>query len=308
MKKSKKIAVITALALIASGFIIVSVASLFTAGNNLALPFISDNPITVEESHAVQTINIDESFNNIVINEIDAKVKILPLESGYSKIKYQNTRTVLRSVSVDNGTLILNAEERGNFWDHIGIFWESPVTEIYVSKDKFDKIHIETVSGNIEITTKLTANSFHTSTTSGHTHIHNLTADSFSAESVSGEIELGNSGIRYAVINGSSGGFYAPECEFSSLYCDTVSGGIALHNSTAAEKATLSAISGTITFSKFDSAYVDAETVSGDINGTFIKPMNIYAESTSGEINIRSRDPGGAECELSTVSGNIVIY
>ncbi len=308
MKEYKKTALIAALALIVSGILIISVTSLFAVGNNISIPFFrTDNPVSSENYNYV-TREILENFDNIIINEVDAKVKILPSESNSCKIKFKNSKIITRSYSIENGTLTFTAEESGNFWDHIGIFFDSPVTEIYLPKEKYDKIHIETVSGNIETTTKLVANSFHTITTSGYIHIYNLYADSFSAKSTSGEIELGKSVIRYSVINGTSGGFYASGCNFSILHCDMISGYVLLSNSKTEGSNVISVVSGNITFDNYESGYIKAETVSGDINGTFSKPMDIYVESTSGNVNIHSRDPKGPSCNLSTVSGNIIIH
>ena len=308
MKESKKIAIIAALAFIFSGFIIIIVASFFSVSYNFSINDFQ-NDILTENSFETVTYDINESFGSIIIDEIDAKVKILPSENGNCCVKYKNSRTVSRNCYVKNGVLYLTAKESFNILDHIGFFfWDDYVTEIYVAKDKFDEIKIETISGDIEISDKLAADNFSFHSTSGDICIYNLSCETFYADSTSGEIEIGKSEIGSAVVKITSGDFYLTESEFFSLRCNTVSGHIDLNNTEVKEKTFLSTTSGNITFSDFYSSGISAKTISGSISGSFSKPMNVFAESKSGNISIKTRDPEGPECNLSTTSGNIKIH
>ena len=346
MKKSKKILIIIALALIASGIIIVCFTSLFTIGSNTAVPFLSDS-VKLEEDYGVKTIQIEENFHSIEVYETDANVKILPLESDSCKISYKNSRRVNRSISVENGVLKFKAEESKNFWDHFGLFFDDNcVTEIYLQKDQYDKIRIITASGNIEVLHPFKTENFYVSTASGEIDIDGIDSDYISVKSASGDIDFCSAKARYALIDSASGEIRAQNNTFDELNCSSISGNIYASGTSVSAKASITSTSGDIrmekmsmdsllsestsgnidfssvtaknsainttsgefTFYEFETENAKINTVSGNVNGSFKTSMLINTSTTSGNIDVIPSLKDGGECSITTVSGDIKIY
>ncbi|MBQ7874953.1 MAG: DUF4097 family beta strand repeat protein [Oscillospiraceae bacterium] len=309
MKNYKRTAIITGVILLAAGFVITAVASVFTAGTNYSAPFLGGE-LVLGQSYEPNVYTIDEPFENIYIDETSANVHIFPSDDDICHVKYKNSKSENRSISVENGTLKITVEKNMGWFERHGLFFikSNNTTEIYLPEKEYQNLFIETESSDICLSSEIKFESAELSSTGGKIYLMPAEINFLSIETTSGDIEINSSLIKSCSVTTTSGNFYSQDSNFSSLNCSTISGEISFYNSAADTKATLSTTSGDIIFDNFDPKSVFINSVSGNVSGSFSSPMDVFASTNSGEVMVAASDKYGKICEIITVSGDIDIY
>lgn len=316
MKKSKKILIITAVAMLIIGCLIAFLALLsfnfdFSKINTV-------NPLT-------ETYDVDESFQNINIEDTECDVNLIPAENEECIVICNESDKIRHSVTVENGTLKIKRIDNRQWYEHIFVFfWGETEINLYLPQNEFENLYIKSVSGNIEIPEKFTFDAAEITTTSGDVeflsqayndikiqtvsgdvYVGETTAKNINAQSTSGDITISSATAKDEIkVKSVSGNIELSDTKCQSISSITTSGDHKFSNFIAKTNADFESVSGNIDMYQIDAQTLNILTTSGDVTGTILTDKIFDVKTTSGNINVPPSGMGG-NCKIKTTSGDI---
>lgn len=279
MKKAKKISLIVAGALIGSGFIFVLIASIMIGFDFSRL----DNT-----SYTERTFVLDKEFDNIYINSISDDIVFKRTNDKSGKVVVFESDDKTYTTKVENDTLNVTAHQKEKWINfNFDFFWnnKSHTITIYLPDNEYQKLSVETVSGDVKLA-EISFSETEIQTISGDISL-TVANDRTKLHTTSGEISLtGNT---------------AGNTEIS-----TVSGDVTL-NSFTADTLNIGTTSGDVHLENTDARSIDINTVSGDVTGDLIGEKDIRTSTTSGDVLVHNSVRGKDPCNITTVSGDIIL-
>ena len=315
MKKSKKIAIIIAIALIVTGSII---ASVVFAG--IQFDFSKLNTMKFTEN----TYSIEEAFNNISIEGVACDLKFEVSEDNLCKVVCNESDSIYYNVDVNDNTLIIEKSDIRKWYEFIGIYWVQEEMTIYLPKTEYDTLYLLNYSGDAEISDTFSftdveinntsgdvyfsakvENYLSLKTVSGDIYISDVKAKNMAIQSTSGEIRLISiSAEQELELSTVSGNMEITALDCQSLSAESVSGDISFEKSIASENIKIESVSGEVKLTDSDAQKIYIKTTSGDVRGTLLSGKLFITDTTSGDVDV-PRSALGGECEIITTSGNI---
>lgn len=237
-----------------------------------------------------------DAGTNFDLNLVSSSIDIRPSKDGRCHLSYTSDDAIWYNISISGDTVSIEEDSEGNLinWGAVSDFFSgkksggrkvtllipteatSEVTSSSVSGSaaadslSFDRLRLESVSGNIDIT--------------------NVDCSlKLEAYSVSGRLKLTGCSAPDGRFDSTSGSVYLSNCSIASLSCDTVSGDCELRNT------------------EFDS--ISFDTVSGDLEGDLMgspEDYSVFFSTTSGDNSLSFlRTRGQKTIEFSSVSGDL---
>ncbi len=323
MKHNYKRTICIALLLILLGLIIYGITRAVTGRNFSTV-------ISIDYERVTHTVN--EPFSEIEISAVECDVRIILSPDGSTTVSSGESEYIRTYAAVEDGILKIERVDTRPWYLHIGIFFfdEDYHMTVSVPDTVYESVKIRTASGDISMDDTLSLKSLSLKTSSGDITSGAKPTDSYSAKTLSGDIEIvGGEKVAGRIVLETTSGEIEAERLFAgnTVGIDTTSGDIELDGvfaekivvsstsgdihafmASAMQSLSLKNVSGDIVFASYESASLRAETTSGNIKGSIIDTMMLYnAKTTSGKIRIPPSDPNGGDCTLITVSGNIDI-
>ena len=206
------------------------------------------------------------------------------------------------SLRTDGGTLTIRFTERplgiqlGNSLNK-----QLEVLIPYAISEDFDRFHVDTTSGRIEIN-NIQATDFTASTTSGRIELSAIIAGQLNARTTSGRIELRNITAQTISAATTSGRIEVFDTTADDISLRTTSGSIATTNTETQSLRTHTAAGRHELFGSF--GYVNARSTSGRLEiVSQITPEHVTAHATSGRIEITVPRGDALSVQYSTGSG-----
>ena len=300
MKKSRKIAVITAAAFITAGLII-SLAAIFSAG----FDFSKFNTDTLKE----KVYTAPGEFHNIEINCAEFDIQILPSQDETCKIISWEGKELENNVEVENNTLKISNSNKRKWYEKINItIGQARTVTVYLPKrdDAYGALAANSSSGNITLSADLEFESVNLISASGDISAEFTKTYILYLQSTSGNVKADSTATSSIIAESKSGNTRLLDMDVIKATAMSASGNIILENVTAKETAKATTTSGDIKLKSFDANIYDLKTVSGDIKGTVKSPKSFKASTVSGSVDVPSMS-GPSMCSASTTSGDIKI-
>ena len=318
MKKGTKIGLIIATVLTISGAILFTAAMAATGW---------DFQYLNNSNYETNQHEIIEEFQSIDIESSAAKIVIQPSETATAKVICYEDRKTSHSVSVQNGTLVIDERDTRDWFDFISIGnFQLPEVTVYLPQSEYASLSIETDFGDVEVPAGFTFGNISITSDTGYIACDATAIKLFELESNTGYIKT--KGISAAEIDVSvdTGAINAEnitctgnisikdhtgKTSLTNITCknlsfDGSSGKIILKNVIATETFYLENNTGDIEFTDCDAAEIFAKTNTGNICGTLLSEKIFFAKSSTGHISVPQSMNGG-KCELTTNTGDITI-
>ena len=336
MKKTTKIAVITAVALILTGIMAMAAAVGMTGCDMTAMN-------TVE--YVTVTHEVKETFTGIEVVTASAQIILVPSEDGECRVVCHDREGVEYSAEVENNTLMvsLTKDNAANIFFGISIM-EYPSVTVHLPQTEYDRAVLESTSGGIDVPDTLgfetarlsctsgsvsyaarteqglqaetssggitvknvTGGDVELSATSGSIHLSRTSADGVSLSSSSGAIRISEVSAGELDVNATSGSVNLEQVSADFVRLETSSGGVHLTGVLAGE-LTANTSSGSVDFDGCDADIIVIKTSSGSVKGTLLSPKEFDVDTSSGSINVPEDDSEGGSCTVSTSSGSVKI-
>lgn len=295
MKKGKKIALIAAGCMILVGLVM-------AAGGLAAARFDVSGLNTV--SLETNTYEIEEAFHHISIDGAGSDVRLYPWEEDTCKVVCTEEDDVTFEVEVKDDTLHIVRHNSGVRILHFGVFLEETGISVYLPEKAYGSLVILTSSGNVTVPEEFQFASADVRSTSGEIKMLASIGGSLSAQSQSGNIQVGNASPETLEAKSTSGEITIEAVKTKAeIQVKSTSGDVTL---TDVEGKAIAATttSGDIELRDSDGAELSIQTTSGKVSGTLLSEKIFRIDTTSGDTNVPPSASGG-KCEVTTRSGDV---
>ena len=277
------------------------------------------------EESVGRTQTISEPFDSLSIDLASHAVRLLPAEDGLCRVIWrENTDQPLRA-AVEDGVLRVSQPGLESF--HFLSFswgWADYTLTVYLPGESYRDLTVRTTSGDVELPADFRFQTLRLESTSGDLVCLAQADESLSMESTSGDLTLSGAAPARAELSTTSGSITLSACRVPVLEAGAVSGDIRLEgcrgeslrlsatsgslklvDTAFSGPARLDTVSGEIELDAFDAGSLTASATSGSVTGTLSGGKVFRYETVSGRVSLPAPDPGGGDCFLETVSGDI---
>lgn len=230
---------------------------------------------------------ISEDFDSISLLTSTADIAFLPSPDGKVRVECYEESKGKHSVSVKDGTLVIELQSTKKWYDYIGINFDSPSITVYLPAKEYESLTVKCSTGDIQVS-GVSAGQISLSVSTGK-----VTASDISCGGVlSVKVSTGNA-------------------ELSDIRCkiltsDGNTGDLHLQRVVATEKFVLERSTGDISLDACDAAEIYVTTDTGDVKGTLLSDKVFIVNTDTGKTDVPASTTGG-RCEITTDTGDIII-
>ncbi len=277
-------------------------------------------------AYTTNTYEVDGDFQNISIDVDTTEIEFLPADAEPCRVVCLEDEKIRHSVSVQNGTLIIDTVDPRKWIETISFSLEQPKMTVYIPQKTYDSLWIETETGDITIPDDF---SFRTLKIDGDTSNVNcfasasqgmemqLSTGDIRLEAIAaGQLKLttdtGRIQVNQADVDGNiqietdTGKVNLADISCHDLEAVSDTGSVTLKNVIGAGNFTMESDTGNIMFDSSDAAAISVETDTGDVTGTLLSDKVFLTETSTGRINVPKTTTGG-KCVIQTSTGDIQI-
>ena len=318
MRKSTKIWLLTAASLIALGCV-----SFTATACAIGWDFNKFSTVTLETN----TYEITESFQNISMNMNTADVTFLHSDNGQCKVVCYEDVKEKHSVTVENGTLSVQAVNNRAWYDYLTVAGngDSKIT-VYLPQAQYGALTVETDTGDIAIPkdfafesvniqgstsdidcSATVQNALAVKISTGDITLEEVTASSISLTVSTGDIDLNKVAIANDLtIQASTGKTELNHVTSKNYTHNSGTGDVEMENVFISGKMQIKTSTGDVEFDHCDAGEIYIKTSTGDVEGSLLTEKNFQADSNTGKVHIPDTKVGG-KCEIVTSTGDIFI-
>ncbi len=298
MRKIMKISMLIASLLILVGAII------FTAAMSVyGWDFMKLSTVKYEDN----TYIFEESIEKISLISDTTDIKILRSTDGKTKIVTHLPKAENHTVTLSEGTLVLEQKTDFSWKMLIGIDFNRPKITVYLPDEKYESLNIKSHTSDIRIAEGFSFDTVSVKLTTGDVYVKSVTAVNIQITTTTGDIKLINAecaeNIKAKVSTG--------DIELTNVTCKDLivngdTGDVELKNVIASGKFDIETDTGDVELKGADASEIFIETDTGDVEGTLLTEKVFIARTDTGDINVPKTTTGG-KCEIKTDTGDIKI-
>ena len=142
MKNRTKIWLSAAVFLVLSGIIII--------GGIMSMSGWDFSKFSTAE-HETNTHEVNEEYQNFSINTKTADIEFVASENGKTSVVCREEKKVKHSVTVKEGSLVIECVDTRKWYEHIGINFQTPKITVYIPQGEYGALSLTSATGSIEI-------------------------------------------------------------------------------------------------------------------------------------------------------------
>ena len=269
-----------------------------------------------------ETKEINGDIADVTIITDTADVTVLA-SSGEFYVECARDKKLELSVRVADGKAIIElVGDRP--WPANWFTADNQKVTVYLPFGDYGTLEIETHTGDVELnslnlvslmvtshTGDIEASNINVSTTAmiatdtSDTELYDSTLTHLNAKATTGDISVSRVEADSVQIEVTTG-----DIEVEDLNCQTdvqikaTTGDIEMHSVFTADTLRINTTTGNVNFRSIDGAEVYINATTGDVRGSFASDKIIFAETTTGKVNVPKLTTGG-RCEITTTTGDI---
>lgn len=318
MKKSTRIWLITAGALVLSG-IVIFVGAMAAVGWDF---YTQDDTKLVTEEY-----EIADSFENLAIDVEEDDIVLLPSDDKNCKVVCSAQENASHTVEVKDHTLTISVADEGEWYKRTTLFsFGTPKVAVYLPQARYHALTVSGGTGDVDIPAAFSFKSIDITGTTGDvrcaassvgaTKISISTGDIRVEDAAAGEMDLhvsaGLISIRSVSCKGgvtagvSTGDVFADQVVCESFSSEGTTGDITLTDAVAQQLISVVRSTGDVRLDGCDASQLFIKTSTGDVSGSLLSEKVFIIDTTTGDINVPKTTTGG-KCEITTSTGDINI-
>lgn len=295
MKSAKKVWIFSSVCLIVAGFIIFLVSL-------VVMNFDLTRLNTV--NFVTNTYTIEETFTDINISGAECNISFDYAKDGQCRVVCAEGEKISHTVSVVDDTLVIEREDRREWYERIGIYWGKMEIVVSLPESQYNSLYAKSLSGEITIPEEFTFNNAEIITTSGDINFNAKVLNDLNVKTTSGEIHVAEITPQNITVKATSGDIELENIECNTLTTDNTSGEINLTDVVVSGNLKTQTVSGDIELQDCDAKTLYLKSTSGEISGHLLTEKNFVTSTTSGDIKV-PKSAGDDKCEIITTSGDI---
>ena len=278
MKTIAKVAIVSSIVLVVGALI--CAGGIIIGGKDIS------NYSTAD--YSTRTVDIDEDFNNIDIDVTSDDIYIYLSDNDSCTVELTEREGTSHEVGVEGDTLVITSDDGLENSINIGFNMQSPNIKIYLPASEYEKLNINSTSGDIGIS--------------------DLTFDETSIATLTGDILIRSVAVNGTLeMTGGSSDIDLNDVTCENLVYDGTTGDVQLTDVIVAEDINIDVTTGDVTFDEIDALNIYVHTSTGDIEGSVLTDKTFDADVVTGDVSVPRSSEGGI-CELSAITGDIDVY
>ncbi len=269
---------------------------------------------------------IREDYRHISITANTADINIVPSDSSDTTVSCYEPEKSTHSVSVKDGTLVIEIVDTRKWYEYIGINIDVPKITVYIPKGEYGDLSVKSSTGNVEIPADFKFKSIDISQTTGKVTNYASASEKIKIKATTGDICVENISAASLDLKVSTGKITAAGviCEgdvsvgvstgkvvLTDIQCKSIKSGgdtgdIKLESVIAKEKLSVERSTGDVKLSGCDGAEIFIKTDTGDVLGSILSDKVFITKTDTGGVNVPKTTSGGT-CEINTDTGDIDI-
>lgn len=278
------------------------------------------------EKYETNTYELEEKISSISLDTDTADILLAPTEGEICKIVCYENENVKHSVAVQNGTLIINVVDEREWYEYIGVNFNTPKLTVYLPETEYASLLIKGSTGDIEIPRNLKFSDIDISTSTGavqsfasdsasiqiKTSTGSIFVENISTQALDLRVSTGEVTVRNVTCGGdinivvSTGKTNINNTQCKNLISSGNTGDIFLKDVISAETFSINRSTGDVKFDGCDAAEISVETDTGDVTGSLLSEKIFIAQTDTGKISV-PRSTIGGKCEIKTDTGDILL-
>lgn len=256
--------------------------------------------------HETNIYKIDEDFKNITIDVDTEDIIFLPSQDESCNVEFYEKSSKKHTSIVENENLVIKYENEEKWYKNIFNFGKSKIT-VYLPKNEYDSISIESSTGDIQIKNEFIFKSINIDLTTGDISLDKIQANEINLSITTGDMELDNINCSGNIMLDSTTG----EVELNKVNCKNLkststTGEITLDSVIATEKIHIERSTGDVEFDRMDAGEIFIETSTGDVKGSLLSDKIFIVDTSTGKKDVPETTSGG-KCKITTSTGDIFI-
>lgn len=269
---------------------------------------------------------INDEYEDISIITDTADIVFLPSESEESLVVCYEQENVLHSVIVKNDTLVIEVNDKRQWYEYIGIGFNTPKITIYIPEGEYGKLSIKSSTGDVEIPKEFIfesidvlestgdvinyASAFETIkiiTSTGDIDVKNISVSTLELAVSTGSVKVNDVECDGDIkVNVSTGKTNITNANCKNFISSGSTGNISLKNVIATGKLSIMRSTGDVKFESADASSIYVKTDTGDVTGSLVTEKVFITQSDTGSIDVPKTITGG-KCEITTDTGDIKV-
>ncbi len=321
MKRSGKIALLTAAVLTVAGLAVMFVAMLSVGFDFKRLD---------AAEYVTKTHTVTGDFTQISVELATSDLQFALAEDGVCRVDCYESEKTPHSVIVEENILVIRETDERKWYDHIGFYFEDALVTVYLPKPAYDKLKVVGDTGDVTVPAGITFSAVEIALSTGDVALYMAAEDSLSSLSIkttTGDITIADSRVRHTAtlitetgeitmrsVTASALCFETDtgEVELVNVNCKELlgksdTGEISLENVIATGYMKLESDTGDIELERCDAATLSIRTSTGDVEGTLLSDKSFRTDTSTGNVDIKPYTTEGGLCEIFTSTGDIKI-
>lgn len=277
-------------------------------------------------TYEINTYEIGDAFDSISINTDTTNITFVPTDEENCFLECYAPEKVQHSATVQNGRLAIHTVDTRKWYDHIGIYLYSPKMTVYLPKEKYAGVFIETDTGDVVIpqdcsfgTLEIEANTadidclalvsetVKIETDTGNIKMNGLTAERVGLSTETGNITLNAAAVKNKLeVETDTGKIQLAVILCSSLRAKSDTGDVNLENVVALGGFSIQTDTGDVIFDSSDAQEIFVKTETGDVQGSLSSHKVFVTKTDTGHVDVPKTTTGG-KCEITTGAGDILL-
>ncbi len=269
---------------------------------------------------------INEDFKSISINTKVSNIKFAPSEDSKCSVVCFEEKNMKHSVTVNDGTLLIELKDERKWYERIGIGFEFPMVTVFLPKGEYNDLLVETATGDVEIAKDFKFNSMDISMTTGDiknyasvtnalkvtTTTGKINLEKISAGSIDLSLSTGNVTASDITVEGNiktsqtTGKLNLTNVSCMDIISNATTGDISLHNVIAMGNFRINRETGDVNLEQSDASEIYIRTETGDVKGSLLSDKVFIVNTETGRKVLPNTITGG-RCEIKTETGDIKI-
>lgn len=309
--------IITAVILLVVGAALVAVA-LITSGFNFS-------GIGNAETETVEHVT-ENGFEKIDIASKESDIIIRRSEDGRTRVVCVEREKVKHSVSAENGTLAIKAQDNRGLLDRFGLLPAKLSVTVYLPGERYEALTVDGGTGNVSVPDGFSFGAAELKTSTGKVEYSADTDGDLRITASTGSVTVRDIRAGSVTVSVSTGSVTASSVTAKNAFQVTVStgrtaldgvrcgelttsgstGDVTLRDTVVSGALRIERSTGDVKFEKSDAGSIYVKTSTGSVTGTLLSGKIFAAGSTTGSVSVPDTSSGG-KCEIHTTTGKIKI-
>lgn len=278
------------------------------------------------ESYVTNLYEISDSWRGISVESDTADITFQLSKDGKYRVECYEEERARHAVTVKDDILTIALVDTREWYDYIGIHWDSPKITVYLPQGEYGKLEVKEGTGLVRIPSGLAFASVDIATSTGLVEV-SASADSvMKIKTATGDISVTNTSVGYLYLGVSTGRISVENvvCQgnvdvmvstgkavFKDVTCRELvskgnTGDIHLERVTAEELFSIQRNTGNVRFTDSDALGITVETETGDVTGSLLTGKYFVVETDTGKVDV-PKSIGVGRCQVKTDTGDITI-